>query len=79
MASKGTQVVMGSSTELPGSSAPTERPIYPSARHPPGLSQLAAGGTAARGSANETEDHPGEAALYGGAPPAPPLRTPRSN
>ena len=29
MAPKGTQVVMGSSTELPGSSAPTERPAYP--------------------------------------------------
>jgi hypothetical protein len=29
MAPKGTQVATGSSTKLPGSSAPTERPAYP--------------------------------------------------
>jgi hypothetical protein len=73
MALKGMQVVMGSSTKLPGSSAPTERPAYP--RHPP----VSAGGTAGWGSTKGAEGHPGKAALYGGAAPATSLQTPRSN
>jgi hypothetical protein len=73
MAPKGMQVVMGSSTKLPGSSAATERPAYPG--HPP----VSAGGTTGRGSAKGAEYHPGKAALYGGAPPATALRAPRSN
>ena len=73
MAPKGMQVVMGSSTKLPGSSAPTERPAYPG--HPPASSC----GTAERGSAKGAEDHPGKAALYGGAAPAAAVQTPRSN
>ena len=73
MAPKGMQVVMGSSTKLPGSSAPTERPAYPG--HPP----VSAGGTAGRGSAKGAEDHPGKAALYGCTAPATAVQTPRSN
>jgi hypothetical protein len=73
MAPKGMQVVMGSSTKLPGSAAPTERPAYPG--HPP----VSAGGTAGRGSAKEYEKNPGKAALYGGAAPATAVQTPRSN
>jgi hypothetical protein len=73
MAPKGMQVVMGSSTKLPDSSAPTERPAYPG--HPP----VSAGGTAGRGSAKGAEDHPSKAALYGGEPPPPALQTSRSN
>jgi hypothetical protein len=73
MAPKGTQVVTGSSTKLPGSSAPTERRAHPG--HPP----ASAGGTAGRGRAKEAETHRGKAALCGCAVPATALQTPRSN
>jgi hypothetical protein len=73
MAPKGMEVVMRSSTKLPGSSAPTERPAYPG--HPP----VSAGGTAGWGSAKGAEDHPVKAALYGGPGPATALQTPRRN
>ena len=68
MAPKGMQVVMGSSTKLPGSSAPTERPAYP-----PGAAGLSCG-TAGRGSAKEYEKNPAAVAMYGGPGPATALR-----
>ena len=68
MAPKGMQVVMGSSTKLPGSAAPTERPAYPG--HPP----VSAGGTAGRGGAKEYEKNPAAVAMYGGPGPATALR-----
>jgi hypothetical protein len=46
MAPKGTQVVTGSSTKLPGSSAPTERPVYPG--RPPVSAAVRPGGAVQR-------------------------------
>ena len=68
MAPKGMQVVMGSSTKLPGSTAPTEHPAYP------GRLPVSAGGTAGRGSAKEYEKNPADVAMYGGAAPPTALR-----
>ena len=75
MAPKGTQVATGSSTKLPGSSAPTERPAYPG--HPP-VSSLSCG-TTGRGSAKEYEKNPGAVAMYGWPGPATALRRPGFN
>ena len=73
MAPKGMQVVMGSSTKLPGSSAPTERPAYPG-RLP--VSAAARPGGAVQG---EYEKNRAAVAMHGGEPPPAALRAARFN
>jgi hypothetical protein len=66
MAQKGTQVVTGSSTKLPGSSAPTERPAYPG-RLP--VSAAALYSTARAGQCKRVREEPGQgSAVRGGSP-----------
>jgi hypothetical protein len=69
VAPKGTQVATGSSTKLPGSSAPTKRPYTPGARR----SQLAARQRRAV-QRSTSERNPAAVAAYGGAAPLPGLR-----
>ena len=64
MAPKGTQVATGSSTKLPGSSAPTERPAYPGRL--PVSAAVQPGGEVRR--AREYEKNRAAVAMYGGVP-----------